>query len=1104
MKKNNKNLIRVKAIAVNEIRLNFLISCFLLILIVFWSVISQAQENVFDDELTLQVTEITVQLEGLTEESALIESAIGFHASQVQDMQAELDSANAGLTGLQNQRKDLGASIVSVENSIQILSVQKNQLNIAIDDLEQSRIQLAQQRIEVNDASTVKATQLNAELSLAQQKLNRVQILGAELIGQFDARITLLNQYLLRVNSDRLTSYIERYIQLIETIKRRYVVIIENSTLIYTQQVSQTQEEIEQLNTETSLLLATIDTEVSNANVGIIAHQQEVQSLQSQIAALQGQNINLESELVSIATLIIEIEEQITQLSGAIETVSLAKMELINDSETLFEQIEILLVELTQLERELLAQQNEEAAANAVTSLSNLELTNVGRCQANAPDVIVVACFNSDKEQIVRISHAQLIELGVDLSGVPKNNIGVLSDGDAIPTFVSADELFDESSFIEIVTNGNDDSIYSNNVGYLIYVDFTEEFALSAVSNDVVNNDARILSLRQADINTISNNYTEEFHYEQDDIYNVSGLSDFGWTDSHGFHYIYSGQTRTVDVVFELNAEAQLDHFANLLVKYAKLASSADSVKTIVSLNGLPLGSEHTDQPGSNDTQLEFEIAPGVLRLGENTFSLTVTSLGSGRITFQFDEFTLSYQRHLAAKEDALIFSADSGQYIVDNFNLNNSENVVVFKHTEEGRIERSAPLSNVGMNASFSESTSDGFVLSTREAQLLSTDSIGSINSPFVLEANGATQFTIDAVNTNVELTLPRYYQDIISPDAEYLIISHADFIGTQAMSDLVSLRETEYTVQVVDVDQIYAQYSQGVFDANAIKEFIGDKMSQSSTKMVLLVGDDTYDYKNRLDLGEESFIPSLYLTSPRVMPADSVYVDQDGNQIPDIAIGRFPVETVEEFSNVVEKTVLFSQRVYPQHALLATNYTDGIGASHFQPILRSLFRSSWAITDILMTEDTVEARDSAMASLLDSLNESSGSGLMVYTGHNSHATGPMFTSFEIPLLANQGKPFTAILVDSFTGFYVSDQITDAIGVQAEGLLVADGIGAAAVFAPSSTVGFQSVQTRFAARVARNETYGEAYLVAMKASFAIGSASYNLLGDPGLRMNTF
>jgi len=1094
MQKNNKNTVLG---GIQENRLySFILQSFL-ISIAFSSFVSYAQRLDPKEDLDARITTVETQLANLIGESSEAESYIAISENRINNIQSQLDEADVQLTDFQNQAGSLRTIISAAEISIPQLISQKNDLGIEISALSDQITQLTQQRLDIANASIAKETELLNGLSIAKSDYIELQQLGDELIAQFDNRLAILNQYLDLLGSNRLGAYIERYITLLTAIRERYAISIESSKSMYSAKIVQIQEEVEQLRTETTVLLAVIDQELINAEIDSSLKQEEINSLSGQIIALNDQKNTYENELASVTESINVLHNQVVQLSEDLGLAHASKLQLVEDNEVMQVQIELLQSELAGLlelqEERLAGESREQKIAKAIMTLNNLEMNDSGRCQANNSSIIAIACFASDKQQIVRITHLQLLTLGIDLSGVPKKHIGALNNGKSVPVFVSATDLFEESSFIEVLAEGND-SIYSDNTSYLVYVDFEQDFLLSATSSDLPNditiasNDSRFIVAGNTDINSISNTYTETFHYEKDDFYSISGLSDYGWTDTDGFHYINSGQTKSVDVVFELDSQAQVDHYASLVVKYAKSAFINDSVKTLISLNGVPLGNEYVDQPGRADTSLELEVSPGLLQIGENTFSLSATNAGAGRMSFQFDEFTLSYQRRLVAKDEALVFTANTGQHLVSDFVGANIQNVVVFKQAGESQFERIAPFTATATSQS-------------NPVAILTTN-IEPLNSSFVLEANNDTRFTVDQVNSQVELIRARNYQDILSPEAEYLIISHADFINTQAMSDLVNLRQTEYSVQVVDVDQIYAQYAQGSFDAHAIKEFIGDKISQSSTEMVLLVGDDTYDYKNRLETGEKSFIPSMYLTYPKVMAADSIYVDQNNDQLPDIAIGRFPVENVAEFSNMVEKTISFSNNVYSKKAVLATNYSDGYGESHYHPLLKSLFHSSWSTIDALMAEDTIPASESARSAVLDSINYRGGSGLMVYTGHNSYSTGPMFSSLDLPLLANHGIPTTAVMIDSFTGFYIADQFSGATGVQAEDLLTAEGVGAAAVFAPSSTVGLQALQTRFIWRISRNYTYGEAYLNAMQASYRSNEASYNLLGDPGLRLS--
>ena len=162
----------------------------------------------------------------------------------------------------------------------------------------------------------------------------------------------------------------------------------------------------------------------------------------------------------------------------------------------------------------------------------------------------------------------------------------------------------------------------------------------------------------------------------------------------------------------------------------------------------------------------------------------------------------------------------------------------------------------------------------------------------------------------------------------AQYLIISHPDFID--GLQPLIQARQAQgLTVNVVNVNDLYAQYSYGIFDPQAIKDYIAFAAQNLGTQYVLLVGGDTYDYRNYLGVNSISFIPSLYVETSKVVkfvPADPLYADLDGNNVPDLAIGRFPVRTTAELDLMVKKTLAYQAKNYGRTATFISDKSDGV----------------------------------------------------------------------------------------------------------------------------------------------------------------------------------
>ncbi len=124
-----------------------------------------------------------------------------------------------------------------------------------------------------------------------------------------------------------------------------------------------------------------------------------------------------------------------------------------------------------------------------------------------------------------------------------------------------------------------------------------------------------------------------------------------------------------------------------------------------------------------------------------------------------------------------------------------------------------------------------------------------------------------------------------------------------------------------IVDVQEIYNEFSAGSKDISAIRDFIKmlyDRSGPSGDfKYVLLFGDASFDYRN-INENEENYdiIPTYQtresLSAVSGYPTDDYFGlldDTEGANIEsgglDIAIGRIPARTIQEAKNVVDKII-------------------------------------------------------------------------------------------------------------------------------------------------------------------------------------------------------
>ncbi|HNW98098.1 MAG TPA: type IX secretion system sortase PorU [Bacteroidales bacterium] len=149
------------------------------------------------------------------------------------------------------------------------------------------------------------------------------------------------------------------------------------------------------------------------------------------------------------------------------------------------------------------------------------------------------------------------------------------------------------------------------------------------------------------------------------------------------------------------------------------------------------------------------------------------------------------------------------------------------------------------------------------------------------------------------------------------YIIVTHPDFILEANRLASFHSDNNGLTSVVVTPAQIYNEFSSGNQDVSAIRDFVKmfyDRASgeDESPKYLLLFGDASYDYKNKIT-DNTNYIPTFESTFA-ISYSDSYATDDffgfldynEGsyvNSLLDIGIGRFPVKTEAEASTMVDK---------------------------------------------------------------------------------------------------------------------------------------------------------------------------------------------------------
>jgi hypothetical protein len=346
-------------------------------------------------------------------------------------------------------------------------------------------------------------------------------------------------------------------------------------------------------------------------------------------------------------------------------------------------------------------------------------------------------------------------------------------------------------------------------------------------------------------------------------------------------------------------------------------------------------------------------------------------------------------------------------------------------------------------------------------------------------------------------------------SQGADLVIISHEAFL--ESLAPLKTVREAQgWRVGLVDVADLYDAFNFGHKSPWAIRHFLHHASTawQTPPRFVLLVGDASFDPRHYLDLDDVDFVPTPFVATAFLETAsDDALVDFDDDGVPELAVGRLPVQTLEEATTVVAKLVGYAEASaggqWTQEALVVADRQDGFDFTAASDDVAAILAPDLTVAELVLDPtDAVSLR----RDLLTRLNE--GKLLVNYIGHGSTevwAGGELLTSAEARALSNGARLPVVVAMTCLNGFF-HDLYTDSL---AEALLKAAQGGAVAVWASSGLTAprGQAVMNQAFVRHLVGEagrTLGEAI---MQAKAAVTDRdvqrTWVLLGDPTLRLQS-
>ncbi|WP_240676169.1 type IX secretion system sortase PorU [Botryobacter ruber] len=526
---------------------------------------------------------------------------------------------------------------------------------------------------------------------------------------------------------------------------------------------------------------------------------------------------------------------------------------------------------------------------------------------------------------IYKIDKATLQALGINTQGLDPKTIQVYGNGggmlpqanstprpddlleNAIWVSGEADGRFDDNDFALFYGQGPHTWNYNANLNlfkheYNLYTD-TAYYFLRVGSTQ----GARISSRGQAAgaAQTISS-YNERLFHERD-IKNMvsSGREWYGEE--------FSSFTTTRDFAFNVS---DIIPGSDIKLTSFLMANSPITCSFAVRLNGTVLGTQYIPGRGNyqyhplgvNSTQTHTINQQALGQASELKVGLTFGTGGSTTSTGYLNYLELNLERQLKLYGDQTSFrSVQSLTTPASTFRIagtpagatvwdvTNPQQPVLQETTTAGSdLTFSAPTSLLREFVVFKGNT--GFKPAT----------LGLVNNQ-----------NLHALNLNGNI--------------DFVILTHPAFLQEANRLAEYRSRKSNMEVTVVTTTQVYNEFASGAQDVTAIRDFMRmlygrSHKSGSNVMYLLLFGDASYDYKNRIS-GNTNFVP-IYesresLNPLRTYSSEDYYgfLDDDegewqessfGNHLLDIGIGRLPARTPAHAATLADKIMAYES---PSH---------------------------------------------------------------------------------------------------------------------------------------------------------------------------------------------
>jgi hypothetical protein len=665
--------------------------------------------------------------------------------------------------------------------------------------------------------------------------------------------------------------------------------------------------------------------------------------------------------------------------------------------------------------------------------IANYEISKKWR-QSQAPEASLQKAGFAGEQQIklylradgiYAVTGRDLAEAGIDLTSIYPRTLSLSNNGQAIPIIVegNSDGVFDIDDRIVFLGSHNQGdnsflSFYSDANVYHLSWGGTPGFVFSQMLAAPNGNETDTLDYA---VNMI--------HFEQDRRYErLVGYSN-GEDDHWFWDKMMDNQAFSSNVTLPgLTSESTL----MLSAKFHGLTQSADvelNHHVVASINDQIVG----DGYGADKKQFSLRSARFKLDVNQPQqkvkFELPL-DIPDVVIDHAFlNWFEIEYDRSLRAVDDQLVFQAEPGENKLWRAGGFSTDQVYILTDNNYRLVNAKVNSESQGYKFEFVYNSSHASkVYMATENKLRKVDRI-EMDTPSDLKNHGNR--------------------------ADYIIITHSAFQeSAQCLTDYRN--DNGLVTMLVDIQDVYDEFSDGVYDPRAIKRLVAHaykNWQKPAPVYILLFGDTTYlmDKDAGKDATFKSYIPSFMVNTKSygMTSSDNYFAAVSGNDaLPDLHIGRLPANNTNQAEAMVDKIISYETKdvaaEWRRHIALAAG--NGEFFDYSAQYLTDHYLPKWLSTNRLSTEFQ-SPHFNTTENFVRWIND--GQNIINFLVHGSGeqiADANLLNKDDIIRLVNKDKYAFAVTMSCYIGHFDNPE-TDALG---EALLVARDKGVMGLFGSS------------------------------------------------------